>query len=55
MKSQKESQLEQEVQKLAKESKVVKQRMSLEMRLERIEDLVTSICNVLLKTSLVPR
>ena len=55
MKTSKEHQLEQKVQKLARESKIVKQQMPLENRLERLEDLVTSICDVLLKTSLVPR
>lgn len=55
MKTQKEYQLEQEVQRLARESKAVKRNTTLEQRMERYEKLVASICDVLLKTSLVPR
>ena len=54
MKTPKEYQLEQQVQRLARESKV-KQNAPLEKRLERIEDFVASICDVLLRISLVPR
>lgn len=55
MKTPKEQQFEQKVQKLARESKILKQQMPLESRIERLEDLVTNICDVLLKISLVPR
>lgn len=55
MKSQKDYQLEKEVQKLARDSKAVKRPMPLEQRLERFEGFVTEICDVLLKMSLVPR
>jgi len=51
----KEYQLDQQVQKLARESKVLKKQIPMENRLERVEDLVTNICGVLLKISLVPR
>lgn len=55
MKTPREYQLEQETQRLAKESKVVKQHLALEKRLERLEDLVARVCDVLVRTSLVPR
>jgi hypothetical protein len=55
MKTQKEYQLEQDIQKLARESKTVKRNMPVEQRMERHEKLVASICDVLLKISLVPR
>lgn len=55
MKTPREYQLEQETQRLAKESKAVRQHLALEKRLERLEDLLARVCDVLVKTSLVPR
>lgn len=55
MKTQKEFQLEQDVQKLSRESKTLKRNSPLEQQVERHEKLIASICEVLVKTSLVPR
>lgn len=55
MKTQKEYQLEQDLQKVARESKIVKRNLTLEQRMERHEKLVAGICDVLLRMSLVPR
>jgi hypothetical protein len=55
MKTQKECQLEQEIKKLARDSKITKRQMPLESRLERIEASVTAIFDLLLKMLLVPR
>lgn len=55
MTTQKENQLQRQVQDLAKHSKVAKRLMPFEKRVERVEDLLTGILEVLLKTLLVPR
>lgn len=55
MKTPKQFQLDREVEKLARDSKTMKQHLPLEKRLDRVEQLVADTCDVLLKISLAPR